>query len=190
MTRKFITTSQTTDIQTRQILGPTLHFPLLSTRLSQRQDWKRVHYYRQIIHSHYLHLGASNQSMAPQKKYSYTSKSKNFKNLSFVSNESTNYDSENLTLNSYRLNTQINNLPEPAVNTSVFLNQSLNISGNVSSRRNTYENIKNQEYASFLNEWKNMHFYHKNNNTQENNGECLNIVPEETNEENAVHNEE
>ena len=106
--------------------------------------------------------------------------------MSFVSNDSTNYDSENLTLNSYRLNTQINNIQEPNINASVFLNQSLNISGNISSRRNTYENIKNQEYSNFLNEWKNMHYYHKNNNITENNGDCLNIVPEETNEENMV----
>ena len=77
-------------------------------------------------------------------------------------------------------------MPEPSVNGSVYLNQSLNISGNISSRRNTYENIKNPEYSNFLNEWKNMHYYHKNNNIQENNGECLNIVPEEINEDNTV----
>ena len=130
-------------------------------------------------------IGTSN--LAAPKKYSYTTKSKNFKNLSFVSNDSTNYDSESLTLNSYRLNTQINNnMPEPNVNASVFLNQSLNVSGNISSRRNTYENIKSQDYSNFLNEWKNLHFYHKNSNIQENNGEILNIVPEETNEENTV----
>jgi len=134
----------------------------------------------------YFNKGASSLSLAAPKKYSYTTKSKNFKNLSFVSNDSTNYDSENLTLNSYRLNTQINNMPEPSVNGSVYLNQSLNISGNISSRRNTYENIKNPEYSNFLNEWKNMHYYHKNNNIQENNGECLNIVPEEINEDNTV----
>lgn len=118
-------------------------------------------------------------------KFYHTTNSKNFKNLSFVSNDSTNYESENLTLNSYRLS-QINNMNENnGVNASVFLNQSLNNSGNNSSRRNTFENIKNQDYSSFLNEWKNMHYYHKNSATIENN-ECLNIVPEDLNEENLV----
>lgn len=112
-----------------------------------------------------------------------TTHAKNYKNLSFVSNDSTNYDSENL--NSHRLS-QMNNVQEPALNASVFLNQSLNVSGNLSSRRNTYDNIKNQDYCAFLSEWKNLHYYHKNSGNTENNGECLNIVPEEINEENLV----
>ena len=87
--------------------------------------------------------------------------------MSFVSNDSTNYDSENL--NSHRLS-QMNSAQEPAINASVFLNQSLNISGNLSSRRNTYDNIKNQDYCAFLNEWKNLHYYHKNSANIENNG--------------------
>lgn len=82
-----------------------------------------------------------------------------------MSNDSTNYDSE-ITLNSNRINQGAN-----------LLNQSLNISGNYSSRRGS---IKNQEYVNFLNEWKNLHFY----NDPILNESSLNIVPEEIDQNN------
>lgn len=118
--------------------------------------------------------------------YCQTTIPKNFKNLSFVSNDSTNYDSE-ITLNSNRMNTQTNNIPTlENPNSSAILNQSLNGSGNISSRRNS---IKNQEFASFLNEWKSMHYY-QGPFGEINNDSSLKIVPEEIDSKTVMYSQE
>lgn len=67
-----------------------------------------------------------------------------------------------------------------------LLNQSLNISGNISSRRNS---VKNQEFSNFLSEWKNIHYYPQSSFVEHNN-ESLNIVPEEIDSKTVVQNDE